>query len=462
MKVAWNGINLKGGAGSAITTFINSTLKISDSYFGFNNAYLSTVLLTTYDDKNPPEKSSLYVKNCIFNNNTSQRGGIIYLDEFGQGEILDSIFCNNSCILSSGTLILDTCPYSLVKNCTFINNSGKCGAAICIKIFEDNLTSNAQIIDSKFINNIASTKGGAISSVGGAVTIDNCNFKNNNGGEYGGGVFSRLGNLTVNNCEFKDNVAKKGGAVCLNCENSSITNSILNSYASNKGGSVYSTIDYTILNCTISKNKAINDKNIYGVYNNFKATVKIAVAKIKTSYKSGKKMKIILKYYKNKYSTMNVKLKIKVYTGKNYKTYYVTTNTNGIAYFKASRFSKGTHKIEITSANSYVQFTKAKTLIKISKSKGKISAPKVANKYKSKSYFKVTLKHKTTNQVLSGIKVKIKIYTGKKFKTYAKKTNSKGKIFISTKSLKKGKHKVTINSLNSNINFSKKSEITIK
>ena len=184
---------------------------------------------------------------------------------------------------------MDTCPYSLVKNCTFINNSGKCGAAICIKIFEDNLTSNAQIIDSKFINNIASTKGGAISSVGGAVTIDNCYFKNNNGGEYGGGVFSRLGNLTVNNCEFKDNVAKKGGAVCLNCENSSITNSILNSYASNKGGSVYSTIDYTILNCTISKNKAINDKNIYGVYNNFKATVKIAVAKIKTSYKSGKK-----------------------------------------------------------------------------------------------------------------------------------------------------------------------------
>ena len=36
----------------------------------------------------------------------------------------------------------------------------------------------------------------------------------------------------------------------------------------------------------------------------------------------GKKMKIVLKYPKNKYITMNIKLKIKVYTGKKYKTYY--------------------------------------------------------------------------------------------------------------------------------------------
>ena len=132
-----------------------------------------------------------------------------------------------------------------------------------------------------------------------------------------------------------------------------------------------------------SKNKAANDKNKFGVYNQFKATVTTTSAKVKTSYKSGKKMKIVLKYHKNKYITMNIKLKIKVYTGKKYKTYYATTDSNGIAYFKASRFSKGAHKVEITSANSNVKFKKVKTSIIITKSKGKISAPKVSSKYKS-------------------------------------------------------------------------------
>ena len=127
-----------------------------------------------------------------------------------------------------------------------------------------------------------------------------------------------------------------------------------------------------------------------------------------------------------------------------------------------SRFSKGNYKVEITSANSNVKFKKVKTSIVISKSKGKIYAPKVTSKYKSKSYFNITLKHKSTKKVLSGIKIKIKIFTGQNFKTYVKKTNSKGKIRINTKSLKKGKHNVEIISLNSNIKFSKKSRITIK
>jgi len=453
----------KRGLGSAIRAFINSTLKLYNSYFGFNNAYLSTILLITYDDENPPEISTLFVDNCIFNNNTSRRCGVIYLDEYGQGEVLNSIFTNNTSKKSCGTLILDTCPYSLVKNCTFINNSGVRGRAICIKIFVENSTSNAQIIDCKFINNTASIYGGAIYSVGGITSVENCYFEGNDGNQRGGGIYSRLGNLKVSNCEFKSNLAIRGGAIYVASADSSIINSnILKNYAEDKGGSIFSTLDYSLLNCSISKNKAVNDKNKFGVYNSFKATVKIATAKVKTSYKSGKMMKITLKYAKNKYITMNVKLKIKVYNGKKCKTYYTTSNSKGIAYFKTSRFSKGNYKVEITSANSNVKFKKVKTSIVISKSKGKIYAPKVTSKYKSKSYFNITLKHKSTKKVLSGIKIKIKIFTGQNFKTYVKKTNSKGKIRINTKSLKKGKHNVEIISLNSNIKFSKKSRITIK
>ena len=46
---------------------------------------------------------------------------------------------------------------------------------------------------------------------------------------------------------------------------------------------------------------------------------------------------------------------------------------------------------------------------------------------------------------MAGIKVTVKIFTGKNSKSYSLKTNKNGVIKINTKSLKKGSHKVTIN-----------------
>ena len=64
--------------------------------------------------------------------------------------------------------------------------------------------------------------------------------------------------------------------------------------------------------------------------------------------------------------------------------------------------------------------------------------------------------------MLSNVKVKIKVFTGKKFKTYTVKTNKKGIAKINTKNLKTGKHKVVISSGNKNYSISKKSLIKIK
>ena len=47
-----------------------------------------------------------------------------------------------------------------------------------------------------------------------------------------------------------------------------------------------------------------------------------------------------------------------------------------------------------------------------------MKAPKVKFKYKKSKYFKVSLKHKSTKKPMSGIKLKLKIYTGKKYKEY--------------------------------------------
>ena len=63
---------------------------------------------------------------------------------------------------------------------------------------------------------------------------------------------------------------------------------------------------------------------------------------------------------------------------------------------------------------------------------------------------------------MSGIKLKLRIYTGKKYKTYTVKTNKKGVAKFNTKKLKRGKHKVKILSGNKNVVVSKKSSIRIR
>ena len=80
---------------------------------------------------------------------------------------------------------------------------------------------------------------------------------------------------------------------------------------------------------------------------------------------------------------------------------------------------------------------------KTTKSTLLVSAPKVVNVYK-KGTFKVKVKDKKTKKPVKGIKLKIKVYTGKKYKTYSVKTNKNGVAKISTKKLSKGTHKVTV------------------
>lgn len=74
----------------------------------------------------------------------------------------------------------------------------------------------------------------------------------------------------------------------------------------------------------------------------------------------------------------------------------------------------------------------------------KVSAPKVTNEYKKSQAFKVTVKNKKTGKAMNSVKVNIKVYTNKKYKTYNVKTNKKGIATINTKKLTKGTHKVII------------------
>jgi hypothetical protein len=74
----------------------------------------------------------------------------------------------------------------------------------------------------------------------------------------------------------------------------------------------------------------------------------------------------------------------------------------------------------------------------------------------------VTVKDRATKKAVSNVKIKIKVYTGKKYLTKTVKTNSKGIAKFNTKSLKVGSHNVVISSANGNYKISAKSKITIR
>ena len=187
----------------------------------------------------------------------------------------------------------------------------------------------------------------------------------------------------------------------------------------------------------------------------------ITIKKLTTTYNSGKTYSVTVK--KGSTPLVGLKVKLKVYTGKKYKWYYGTTNANGVASFKLSTLGIGTHKVMAYSNENkkYFTATTKTSSIVIKKATTTVSAPKVTNKYKATAYFKVTIKNKATGKVVSGLSIKIRVYTGKSYKTYTVKTNTNGVAYLNTKSLKKGTHYVIISSGNSKYTVSKKGNLIV-
>ena len=185
--------------------------------------------------------------------------------------------------------------------------------------------------------------------------------------------------------------------------------------------------------------------------------------KLTTSYPSGKYFQAKLVDYKFNKPLKNIKLLLKIYTGKKFKTVTLTTNSKGIAKYALYKLSVGKHKLVVSIKDTkHFKANSKNSKVTISKPALKVSAPKIRNVYK-RGVFKVTVKNKKFGNPMKKVLVKIKVYTGKKFKTYKVKTNSKGIASIKTKSLKKGSHKVVI-SIKGNSKHksaSAKSKITI-
>ncbi|WP_405292881.1 hypothetical protein [Methanobrevibacter sp.] len=200
-------------------------------------------------------------------------------------------------------------------------------------------------------------------------------------------------------------------------------------------------------------------------------SVKKAVAVIKASQltvalKKGTLWSIYLVDSRTNMPIANMQLALQVFTGKKYKIVKVTTNANGVATYKTSSLSKGTHKIIVSGTHSGYSFNTLTSSIKVIKPKQLTFKVQKRVNDKNGALISYVVKDKKTNKGINGVKINLLIYTGKKYKVISLKTKKSGKyngaMGFSTNDLSVGKHKVIIVPANIKYSGSAKTTMIIK
>ena len=179
-----------------------------------------------------------------------------------------------------------------------------------------------------------------------------------------------------------------------------------------------------------------------------KASGKFSAPSVSRYYRESKNFVVKLTNSKTNKPIAYAKVTVKIFVdSRNYYQYTGYTNAEGKMNVNTDRYMPGTHKVEVTCADSKdYSASKVVSSLKVMKAPTKLSPTKLTAKYKASKNFKVKVINTKTNKAIAGVKVKIKVYTGKTYKTYTVKTNSKGIAQLNVKSLSVGTHKVVVSS----------------
>ena len=406
--------------------------------------------------------------------------------------IEDSVFDNNyqALVAYSQPVIINNCSFTnhyyaaILINDGTISNSYFYGNGLQDEYGMSAIQGrNLKVIKSRFVNNRAFQFGGAIyCDYEGSLYIEDSSFIDNTADLLGGAIFIGEGDMTLTGCEFIFNSAYNGAAIyskkaMLSASNTNFTQNHGQFATVYTGGGVKFTditfnddTRYVIISPKIN---LVNCNSVSKIIYRWVALdanmmesdfIRIIVNEISADYDSGKKLTVKLINTKDDSPVKNCMVKVVFQEGKKTYTKYIKTNEKGIASFDFSKYNVGYYNVHISVVDS-----KFKNLAIDYLGAGDVSpaftivkAPKVKFKYKKSKYFKVTVKNKATKKRVKHLKLKLKIYTGKKYKVYKVKTNKKGVAKFNTKKLKRGSHKVVISSLNKNYYVMKKSKIKIK
>jgi len=197
--------------------------------------------------------------------NVSAKGGAINAQISISNGITDSVFKNNSAGATGGAISVgDTTQGSLSGGITrshFEENTAVSGVGGAVRAY----VYEGGIHDSKFINNEAGTRGGALDSatwINGGITSGSV-FSGNTAESHGGAIYAVSGiNGGISDTTFEKNTSTtgRGGAIWAGSVTGEITGSTFSENSAKVfGGALYfsdTTANNTIINSTFSDNKA--------------------------------------------------------------------------------------------------------------------------------------------------------------------------------------------------------------
>ena len=489
------------------------------------------------------------ITDCTFKNNGAYNyGGAIYLEgennsvinsKFEDNEVSNSL---DSSVITFGGAIYSKGKGLTIDTCTFTDNSAINGNGGAVYVEGDNNI----IFNSTFNNNVLSNTlnstsligGGAIYSNSNGLLINKSSFRQNKAlGLYGGAVSSNKA-YTIENSLFDNNLALKGNDIHgitysivrnnhfilefdenrddalygINSiyidENTFTFNKVASSVKFSAGmvfeyastGSIYVTVNGGTI--TVNNIKVLNhpeakitfSKNVLTVSNLAvgkytlrvittpddrhnsvetdlgitvkKATAVIRASKVTVALKSGASWTIKLADSKTGKPVSKMKLTLKVFTGKKYKTVHVTTNSKGEASYKTKGLSKGTHKVIVSASHPGYTFNTLKSSITVIKPIALKFKIQYKRDYDGGSIRSYTVMNKKTKKGINGVNVKVLIYTGKKYKSYTLKSSKRDKynggFGFATNDFSAGTHKVVLKPVNIKYKGSFKTSVTIK
>ena len=156
------------------------------------------------------------------------------------------------------------------------------------------------------------------------------------------------------------------------------------------------------------------------------ALATISMKKLSTSFGAKKYFQIKVINSKTKNGIGGVKLLIKVYSKGKVKKIYRTTNSKGIAKFNTAKLNVGIHKVKVRELSKAVS-AKAKTSkIKVKKAPTTFLDEVGAVYIKKSGIYDIAVFNKNTEKSIKGVKLTVKVFTGKGINTYVVKTGKYG------------------------------------
>jgi predicted outer membrane repeat protein len=181
------------------------------------------------------------VSNCTFLDNGGENGAAIEANSTSVVQVANSRFYDNAATGRGGAIYADACEVEVAWS-HFIGNSAGRGGAIAL----DEAPAGTAVHHNRIIDNDASVQGGGLFVDGGEVTIENNAFASNTAVAQGGGL--RLFEVTAEaiNNTFANNDAPIGGGISTSGGAVELTNVIVTGAPSGTGveGDEFVTVGY--------------------------------------------------------------------------------------------------------------------------------------------------------------------------------------------------------------------------